>query len=110
MKILELTNFSAGTCGVWTRAREESVRLAEKGHEVVVFSSDITKDSGERASRLDKVGKVKIVRFPAKKIGGESFMSWDFESSALKYNPDLIIAHSYRHNHTKTAVRVAKKK
>lgn len=110
MRILELTNFSAGVCGVWSRVREESIRLSERGHEVRVFSSDFVKgDNEKKAESIDKIGKVKINRFQAKKLGGESFMSWKFEKAALKYKPEIIIAHSYRHLHTTRALKIAKK-
>ena len=109
MKILELADYSAGICGVWARAREESVRLSSEGHEVKVFSSNLTKGNNEIAKREDKIGKLQILRFPTKKLGGESFMSWDFEQEALKFKPDVIIAHSYRHPHTLKALKIAKK-
>lgn len=108
MRILELTNYSAGICGVWARAREEAVRLSSKRHEVMVFSSNLTKGSDKIAKEEDKIRKVKILRFPAKKLGGESFMSWDFGQEALKFEPNVIIAHSYRHLHTSKALRIAK--
>jgi glycosyltransferase involved in cell wall biosynthesis len=109
MKILELTNFSAGICGVWQRVKQESELLAKRGHKVRVFSSNFIKGSNERAKPEDSIGRVKIKRFKASNLGGESFMSWDFESEALKYNPDVIVAHSYRHLHTTKALKVAKK-
>ncbi len=107
MKILELCHFSVGICGVWQRVKQESELLSKLGHEVVVFSSNITKGTNEIASSEDKIGKVKIKRFPAKKLGGESFMKWNFEEEALRFKPDVIIAHSYRHPHTTKALRVA---
>ena len=55
MKILELTNFSEGACGVWVRAREESIRLAEKGHEVLVLSSNAIKGKDEIAKIEPKI-------------------------------------------------------
>jgi glycosyltransferase involved in cell wall biosynthesis len=109
MKILELTNYSAGICGVWTRAREEAIRLAEKGHEVAVFSSNFVKGSDETAEERERIGNVIIKRFPARKLGGESFIRWDFEDEALNFKPDVIIAHSYRHIHTTKALKVAEK-
>lgn len=112
MKILEVCNFSAGTDGVFARVREESIRLAERGHEVRIFSSNLIKGKKGFAEAEDKIGKVKVQRFEAKKIGGESFMKWDFESAekeALKYNPQVIIAHSYRHSHTIWALNFGKK-
>lgn len=89
--------------------REESLRLAEKGHEVKVFSSNFVKGSDEIAAGEDRIGEVEIKRFPAWKLGGESFMHWDFYKEVLDFKPDLIIAHSYRHPHTKKAVSVARK-
>lgn len=109
MKILELCSYSAGICGVWTRVREESERLAKKGHTVRIFSSNISKGSNELAPSEGFAGKARITRFPAKKLGGESFMSWDFEKEALEYAPDVIIAHAYRHTHTTKALKFAEK-
>lgn len=108
MKILELTNFSAGACGVWQRVKQEAELLA-KHHEVLVLSSNATKDSNEIAPSKDQIGKVKIKRFSFKKLGGESFMSWDFEKAALEFKPNVIIAHVYRHPHTRKALKIAKK-
>lgn len=109
MKILELTNYSAGICGVWNRVKEEALRLSELGHEVKVFSSNLTKGVSGAASEYDSLSNVKIKRFPATKLGGESFMSWKFEKDALAFKPDAIIAHSYRHVHTTKALKIAKK-
>jgi glycosyltransferase involved in cell wall biosynthesis len=104
MKILELTNYSAGGCGVFARVRQEAQLLAGKEHEVRIFSSNIEKGTGKIVPEQDKIGKVKITRFPARKIGGESFMSWRFEKEAIDFKPDVIIAHSYRHLHTTRAL------
>lgn len=109
MKILELCLFSAGICGVWSRVLEESKRLAALGHEVRVFSSDRTKGSEDIVLTEDKIGNVKIRRFPARHLGGESFMSWDFEAEAFDYSPDVIIAHNYRQIHTTRALKIARK-
>lgn len=106
MKILELTNFSAGACGVWMRAKQEAELFAKNGHNVKVFSSNMVKGTDEIAPRTEMIGKLEVTRFPAKKIGGESFMKWDFMSEALRFAPDVIIAHSYRHHHTSIALRI----
>ncbi len=107
MRILELTTFSAGICGVWARVKEESIGLSKLGHEVAIFSSNFTKGSKEIAKERDKIEKVAIRRFPARKLGGESFMSWNFENEALNFSPDVIIAHSYRQTHTLKALKIA---
>lgn len=109
LRILELTNYSAGICGVWQRVKQESMELSKKGYSVRVFSSNAVKGSNEIAEPEDKIGKIQIQRFPFKKLGGESFMSWDFEKEALDYSPDIIIAHSYRHPHTLKALRIKEK-
>ncbi|MEK6875335.1 MAG: glycosyltransferase family 4 protein [Nanoarchaeota archaeon] len=109
MKILELCHFTSGACGVWERVKRESILLAEKGHEVRVFSSNISKGSDKNAEPEEKIGEIKITRFPYIKLGGESFLSWNFEKDAIKYSPEVIIAHSYRHLHTTKAIHLAKK-
>ncbi|MEK6928361.1 MAG: glycosyltransferase family 4 protein [Nanoarchaeota archaeon] len=106
MRILELTTYSAGTCGVFARVREESIRLAKKGHKVAIFSTNHTKGSSEIASSRDSLGSVSITRFPAHKLGGESFSSWKFDKEALAFNPDIIITHAYRHTHTTRALKI----
>lgn len=109
MKILEVCPYSAGICGVWARVREEAIGLKDKGHEVVVFSSNSVKGNNEIASREDEFKGIRIKRFNFKKLGGESFMQWKFEKEDLDYSPDIIIAHNYRHLHTTKALRVAEK-
>ncbi len=109
MRILELCQFSAGVCGVWSRVLEESKRLSALGNEVVVFSSNRTKGSDETAGSEDKIGNLKIKRFPAMYLGGESFMKWDFKKEALNFSPEVIIAHNYRQPHTTRALKIAQK-
>jgi len=109
MKILEVCHFTTGACGVWARAREEAIRLVECGHEVKIFSSNFVKGTGEIAPREETIGKIKITRFPARKLGGESFMNWDFEREALAYKPDVIVAHNYRQIPTTKALKIARK-
>ena len=106
LKILELTNYSSGICGVWQRVKQESVELSKKGYDVKIFTSNATKGSKEIASSTDKLQDIEIIRFPFKKLGGESFMNWDFEKQALEFEPDIIIAHSYRHPHTLKALKI----
>ncbi|MEK6858828.1 MAG: glycosyltransferase family 4 protein [Nanoarchaeota archaeon] len=108
MRILELTTYSAGGCGVWARVYRESQFFAEQGHRVEVFSSDFIKGSSERAPHKEKQGGVSITRFPGIKLGGESFTYWNFRRAALTYKPDVIIAHAYRHTHTTKALSIGK--
>lgn len=109
MKILELCQFSAGVCGVFSRVFEESKRLKEKGYELKIFSSNHTKGTNEIASATENKSGIEIKRFPAKHLGGESFLYWKCEKEALEYNPDVIIAHNYRQPYTTAALKIAKK-
>jgi len=109
MRILELCHYSARICGVWNRVREEASLLTKRGYQVRVFSSNLVKGSKDIAPSEGEFKGVKIRRFKAKKLGGESFMYWDFEKDALKYNPDIIVAHSYRQIHTTAALKIGKK-
>jgi len=109
MKILELTNYSAGGCGVWARVKHESEMLAQNGHEVLVLTSNHTKGSDKVAPPESKLGNVKVKRFPAVRLGGEGFLFWNFEEEAMKFKPDVIIAHSYRIPHTTKALKLKKK-
>ncbi|MSS74667.1 glycosyltransferase [Candidatus Pacearchaeota archaeon] len=109
MKILELTTFSAGGCGVWRRVQQEAQLLAGRGHSVQVFSTNRVKGESGTALLEEKDGKVQIQRFPAWKLGGESFMYWNCLSEICALKPDVIIAHSYRHRHTHIALHAQKK-
>lgn len=108
MKILEITNYTKGGCGVGLRVLRESKLLAELGHNVTIYSTNLEKGSNKICALEESIGPVKIRRFPAKKMGGESYMWWNFKKEAIKLNPDVIIAHSYRHPHTIQALKVAK--
>tara|TARA_Y100000310_G_scaffold338921_1_gene429959 strand:+ start:3869 stop:4993 length:1125 start_codon:yes stop_codon:yes gene_type:complete len=108
LKILELTNYSAGICGVWQRVKQEALELSKKGHEVRIFSSNAIKGSTKLAPPNDLFNNISIKRFKFKKLGGESFMYWNFEKQVIKFSPDVIIAHSYRHPHTTKALKIKK--
>lgn len=112
MRILEICPFSGGGCGVWQRAKQESLELIKKGYEVMVFSSNLEKGTNKILPSRENVDGIKIYRFPAIKLGGESFMYWlnkDAEKIALQYLPDVIITHNYRHLHTIAALKLRKK-
>lgn len=112
MRILELTNFSAGADGVWSRVQQEADLLSKRGHDVKVFSSDFIKGSHGRALSEENRGAIAIRRFHGKHLGGESFIRWfsrKAEKEALAFNPEVIIAHSYRHGHTVHALRKFRK-
>jgi glycosyltransferase involved in cell wall biosynthesis len=109
MRLLELTTFSAGGCGVWRRVEQEAQLLAKRGHEVTIFSSNHIKGESGTVPAEEKRGKITIRRFSAFKLGGESYMVWSgLKDAILEYKPDVIIAHSYRHTHTLTALKAKK--
>lgn len=110
LKILELSPFSAGICGVSTRALAESGLLAKKGHEVYLFSSDIFRgESQEKAKHCDQINNVKITRFPTIGSFGQNTYFWNFEKEALELKPDVIVTHAYRQYYSTKALKVAKK-
>lgn len=106
---------------MWARVRREATLLKDRGHTVRVFSSHFTKGSDAIAPSKEEINGISIRRFSASMPGkgalkylpgGESYMFWDFKQAmreALEFNPDVIIAHSYRHPHTLFALRLAKK-
>jgi glycosyltransferase involved in cell wall biosynthesis len=112
MKILEICLFSAGLDGVFSRVKQESLRFKNLGHEVRIFSSNLIKGAKEKAPLQESIEGIKIQRFSAIKLAGESYMLWlplgSLRKAILEYHPDVIIAHSYRHSHTLIASRVAK--
>ena len=108
-KILILSNYSAGVCGVWQRAKVEAAEFKKRGHDVYIFSSNAIKGNNNLADLEGVYEGVKIKRFPFKALGGESYMKWDFEKQAIKFKPDIIIAHNYRHILTNKALKVARK-
>jgi len=111
MKILEITAFSAGACGVWARVQKESELLLKKGHEVRIFSSNVKRGSGklEFASLEDNFNGIKIKRFMPFGHFGENSFFWNFEKEALGFKPDVIITHAYRQYYSTRAIKIAKK-
>jgi len=111
MKIIHICPFSSGGCGVWARAKQEALEFIKKGHKVFVFSSNLDKGTNEIVPSEENLNGIQIYRFPAKKLGGESFMYWlskNAENKILKIKPDIIIAHNYRHLHTTKALKIKK--
>lgn len=110
LKILILVGYSKGPSGVWQRAKDEAVEFKRRGYDVTIFSSNAVKGKpDERAEEFENMEGVPIIRFPYYKLGGESYMSWNFKFEAIKLNPDIIITHCYRHTHSGTAIKIAKK-
>ncbi len=108
VKILELTNYTAGGCGVGGRVLIEAEQLAKMGHKIEIFSTNREKGTNRTCPAHEIKNKITIKRFPSVKLGGESYMYWSFEQAARVFGPDIIIAHAYRHIHTILALRVAR--
>jgi glycosyltransferase involved in cell wall biosynthesis len=108
MKVLEICPYSSGGCGVWARVKQEALELIKKGYQVKIFSSNFDKGTDKIVPSREMLSSVEITRFPSKKIGGESFMKFNFLQEAIDYSPDIIIVHNYRHLHTTKALKLKK--
>ncbi len=110
LKILEITAFSSGICGVWSRVLAEAKLLAKK-HDVYVFSSDICRgaDNREKAKSREIIDNVKIIRFPTKASFGQNTFFWNYKNQAMQLKPDVIITHAYRQYYSTLALKIAKK-
>jgi hypothetical protein len=108
-KILILLHFSEGICGVWQRTKVEAEEFKKKGYEVLILSSNAIKGSRKKAEQFEDYKGVRVQRFPYIKLGGESYMWWNFKKQALNFNPDIIISHNYRQFHNSLALKIAKK-
>lgn len=108
-RIAHVCPFSEGGCGVWMRAKQEAIEFSKKNYPLAIFSTDKIKGEKGFASRRENLNDIKIFRFPAIKLGGESFMYWNFEEEILNFKPDIIMAHNYRHLHTLKSLNVKKK-
>ena len=110
LKILEITAFSAGICGVWTRVLAESKCLVKKGYEVHIFSSNIFRGEEKRlAQSHETIEGINIHRFSTKGSFGQNTFFWSFEEQAIRLKPDIIVTHAYRQYYSTNALKVAKK-
>ncbi len=94
-------------CGVWNRVYNLGRLLAEKGHSVHVFSTNLVKGANKKSSDFEIFHNIKIHRSSPKLSLGENINFWN-PSSLKKLNPDIIIAEVYRHPHTLRALKIAK--
>lgn len=118
MRILEITEFSAGICGVWTRVLSESMEFVRRGHDVTVFSSDIEKGTDKRVCGHETISNVKIRRFKstgvfwgmpsfAAKIFSKNPTYFDFKEELIRLKPDIVITHLL-HHHSLKAIMLCK--
>lgn len=109
MKILEITAFSAGICGLWTRVSQES-ELLSKNHNLTIFSSNIYRGGKNKTTKpFEKINKLKIRRFPPFFSFGQNTFFWNFYHEAIKLKPDVIITHAYRQYYATLALKIARK-
>lgn len=108
MKILEVCEFSAGICGVWTRVKQEASEFAKLGYEVQVFSSNRMQGSNELAKCEEDIGGIKIKRFNAKqgKFISKNVTFFNFDNEIKELKPDVIITHTI-HPHSFKALNYA---
>ncbi|MGD9276013.1 MAG: glycosyltransferase family 4 protein [Candidatus Pacearchaeota archaeon] len=105
-RLLEICGISSGADGTWTRVLEEAKRLSED-YEILIVSSNLEKGKPIKKTQ-EKIDNIKIKRFPVKfKIG---YALWfDFEKEAMKFKPDVIIAHGFRKPYLESAIKIKKK-
>ena len=119
MKILEITEFSAGHCGVWTRVLSESKELVKLGHEVFVFSSNIERGTNKRVCSDETISNLNIHRFKstgvflgmpsfATKIFSKNPTYFNFKEELIRLNPNIVITHLL-HHHSLKALTICKK-
>lgn len=111
LKIIEICPYSAGICGVWTRVLSESQEFIKLGHEVMVFSSDLTKGTNEPASCNDQIDSIIIKRFRSNKnFISKNVVYFNFEKELQllinKKKIDVIITHLL-HPHSFKALKIA---
>jgi len=110
LKILEITAFSSGICGLWQRVLSESKLLARK-YDVTVFSSNIHRGTGKKeiAKKEEIIDKVKTRRFSTFFQFGENTFFWNYEKQALQLKPQVIITHAYRQYYSTLALKISRK-
>jgi len=108
MKILEITEFSAGICGVWARVLAESKELSKLGHKVFVFSSNRMQGSDDLAKCEDNINGIRIKRFKSKqgKFITRNVTLFNFDKEINELKPDMIITHTL-HPHSFRALKYA---
>jgi glycosyltransferase involved in cell wall biosynthesis len=95
-------------CGVWSRIYNLSRLLIEKGHSVHIFSTNTIKGTNNKSSSFEVHAGIKVHRAKPWLALGENINFWSL-SQLKKLNPDIIIAEVYRHPHTHTVLKIAKK-
>ncbi len=94
-------------CGVWNRVYHIGKRLAERGHEVHVFSSNIIKGTNQTSSDYKYYKGIHIHRSPVILALSENALFWRFKNKIIQLKPDVIDAHVYRHPHSSFASLIA---
>ena len=109
-KIIQLCQFSSGCCGVFSRVLQDSKELVKRGYEVWVFSSNQVKGKPlEIAKNYEVIDGINIRRFPTSFQIGENCLFWDFITYFNFIQPDIVIAHCYRHPYTNKIIKYSKR-
>ncbi|MDD5133655.1 MAG: glycosyltransferase family 4 protein [Candidatus Nanoarchaeia archaeon] len=109
MKILEITEFSAGACGVWTRVLSESKEFIKLGHKVTVFSSNIEKGTDKTVKSEECIDKIEIKRLKStgvfygmpkftRKLFSGNPTYFNFKKELMELKPDVVITHLWHHH------------
>lgn len=104
MKILFITAFFYPvTGGVEKHIYELAIRLIKKGHEVIVFTSDLSK-GGKIQEKESVIDGIKIKRFKTLyKLGDFASFFPGMYPAVLRENADIVHIHAYRNPHNLAA-------
>jgi len=92
VKILFVTHrYPPRTGGVETHVREIATRLADRGHEIVVFSADAGDDVPTRTTHDD----VRTRRFRSLSPGGAFYFAPQMAVAIHRADADIVHAHNY---------------
>jgi glycosyltransferase involved in cell wall biosynthesis len=97
MKILIITPFFKGGCGIWKRVENDALALKEAGHEVVIFTSNRIKGTKNNYSNYENWEGIDIHRFRIWFSFGGNSMFFFIVRKLLKIKPEIIHVHGYRH-------------
>lgn len=95
--------------GVWGVVYNMAKRLAQRGYEIHVFSSNEIFGSNEKSGSYQKYQGIHIHRYPVKWKVGKFGVAFNFEKDLIKLKPDIIHTHVYRAPFSHKALKLARK-
>lgn len=113
MRIAQLsTRYPPGSGGVERHVAEVSKRLARRGHEVSVYTTDLEREFPlvrlpREVPRTERVDGVTVHRLPAFSLPGELHYPFvrGLRAALRRDRPELLHAHTYGTNHATIASR-----